>query len=221
MNKTILPSLLSFSIEHWKSCINISKINGINEFHFDVMEYDYVKNTSFNANEFQYFLSIDNNIFANVHLMVVNPWKWIDKFSSERTTCIYFHYEVLDSIEDCIKLINYIKSKKISAGIVINPNNKFDEYKLLLFHIDSVLVMGVNPGFGGQAFIMKTLDNLKEIYNFKIDNNLKYVIEFDGGLNQETTELVFPYTQKFVMGNYYYKNIDNIKNLLQWFKSLN
>ncbi len=220
MNKEILPSLLSFKINEWKKCIDVSLRNNINEFHFDVMEYEYVNNTSFNSDEFNYFLSLNNNIFANIHLMVIDPYKWIDRFCHSQTRCIYFHYEVYKDINISMNLINYIKSKNIQAGIVINPDNKFDEYKSLLFCIDSILVMGVKPGFGGQKLILSTIDNLKMIYEFKLTNNLNYSIEFDGGLNDETIKLVYPYASKFVIGNYYYKNIDNIQNFKKWFDSL-
>lgn len=220
MKKNILPSLLSFKVEEWKDCINISKQFGINEFHFDVMEYEYVKNTSFNQDEFKYFLSLDKNIYANVHLMVLKPREWIDKFISNQTTCIYFHYEVMSNINDSIELIKYIKSKNIDAGIVINPNNNILEYQELLPYIDSILVMGVYPGFGGQAFIDSTILNLKDIFNFRKKKNLMFSIEFDGGLNFDTTEKIYEWTDKFVMGSFYYKNINDVDKLIKWFKKL-
>lgn len=220
MKKNILPSLLSFKLDEWKKCINISKQFGITEFHFDVMEYEYVKNTSFNQDEFKYFLTLGQDIYLNVHLMVLNPREWIDKFLSNQTTCIYFHYEVMESISDSINLIKYIQSKNIDAGIVINPNNYILEYKELLPYINSILVMGVYPGFGGQEFIDSTILNLKDVFKFRKDNNLMFSIEFDGGLNFETTKKIYQWTDKFVMGSFYYKNINNVNKLLDWFKKL-
>lgn len=220
MLKSILPSLLSFKSEEWIKCIDISCKFGINEFHFDVMEYEYVKNTSFDLGDFQYFLTIRNDISANVHLMVIDPWKWIDNFISVQTDTIFFHYEVMKSNLDTIDLIKYIKSKNIKAGIVINPNNNFDEYFELLHYIDAILIMGVYPGFGGQPFIYDTINNLEKVYNYKIIHNLKYYIEFDGGLNKENIEKIYKYTDKFVVGNYYYKNLDKIKEFVDWFKKL-
>lgn len=220
MTKNILPSLLSFSVDEWKDCINQSLNYGICEFHFDVMEYEYVKNTSFDSNEFQYFLSLNKNIFANVHLMVLEPKKWIKKFISSQTKIIFFHYDVMKNKNEAIDLIHYIQSLNIKAGIVINPNCIIDDYSELLHYIDAVLVMGVYPGFGGQLFIPTTKNNLIDIFNYRKNNDLSFYIEFDGGLNKESTEEIYFYTDKFVMGSYFKKNLHQIKSFYKWFNSL-
>ena len=135
----------------------------------------------------------------DVHLMTLDVLNWIEKLNNLNISYITFHSEIKENKK---KIIEYIKSKsyenlqitsksqKIKVGMAINPETKVSSIKQYLKDLDLVLVLGVNPGKGGQEFILNTIDKIEELKNLKKEFGYKYKIEVDGGINDENAKLV-------------------------------
>ena len=150
----------------------------------------------------------------DVHLMTDRLIKYIKKFALLNCEYITFHIEIEKDIE---KYINMIHSYGIKCGLAINPDTNIEMLKPYLSMIDMVLVMSVQPGFGGQAFIPKTVDKLKELKKYLVENNLKVIVNIDGGINNETIKEVKDYVDMVVSGSYitnsndFQEKIDSLK----------
>ena len=123
----------------------------------------------------------------DVHLMTLDVLNWIEKLNNLNIRYITFHSEISENKK---KIIEYIKSQKIKVGMAINPETKVSSIKQYLKDLDLVLVLGVNPGKGGQEFILNTIDKIEELKNLKKEFGYKYKIEVDGGINDENAKLV-------------------------------
>ena len=123
----------------------------------------------------------------DVHLMTLDVLNWIEKLNNLNIRYITFHSEINENKK---KIIEYIKSQKIKVGMAINPETKVSSIKPYLKDLDLVLVLGVNPGKGGQEFILNTVDKIEELKNLKKELGYKYKIEVDGGINDENAKLV-------------------------------
>jgi len=149
----------------------------------------------------------------DVHLMTNKLKKYIKKFALLNCEYITFHIEVEKNIE---KYIDLIHSYGIKCGLAINPNTDIEKLKPYLSMVDMILVMSVEPGYGGQAFIPKTVDKLKELKKYLVDNELNMVISIDGGINEETVKGVKEHVNMIVSGSY----ITNSKNFQEKIDSL-
>ena len=160
---------------------NIKKLDNsnIDYLHLDIMDNIFVPNITWSVEEIESLLD-DTKSKKDVHLMVKDVIKYIDDYSKLNPEFITFHFEAVDNVID---VINYIKNKNIKVGLSIKPNTKVEEITDYLPLIDLVLVMSVEPGFGGQAFIPDSLNKIEELYNIRKNNNYNYLIEVDGGIN--------------------------------------
>lgn len=181
----IAPSLLSANF----TCLNdeIKKIETAQWIHYDVMDGHFVPNISFGYSILNDISKI-TDMYLDVHLMISEPAKYVDKFIASKASLIVFHYEavVKDEIRD---LINYIKSQNVNVGIAIKPGTSIDVLLPFLSKIDLVLVMSVEPGFGGQKFNSAALDKISNLAKLKKEYNYHYLIEVDGGINETTAKL--------------------------------
>ena len=118
--------------------------------------------------------------------MVDNPWLFQKVFIEAGADMITFHYEAVKDNEDCFNLINEIKNKDKKVGISIKPKTDINVLMPFLKSIDLVLIMSVEPGFGGQSFIEESLDKIKKLKEIIVSNNYDTLIEVDGGINDET-----------------------------------
>jgi len=151
--------------------------------HVDVMDGKFVPNTT------EDFINHLKNTkkTLDVHLMVENPIDYILKYKDLKPEFITIHSEINYNILD---LIDLIKSYNIKAGISIKPNTKIEDIESILKYIDNVLIMSVEPGFGGQKFMDEVLFKIEELNKLRIENNYKYVISIDGGINDTNIEKV-------------------------------
>lgn len=154
--------------------------------HVDVMDGKFVPNETLKFNELYLIFNRLNKPF-DVHLMVDDVYSYIDEYTKINPEYITFHLEVKQKIDN---LIEYIKNKNIKVGISIKPNTSINELIPYLDKIDLVLVMSVEPGKGGQAFIKNSTDKINELNKIRKNNNYNYVIEVDGGINIDTIDLV-------------------------------
>lgn len=181
----IAPSLLSANF----ACLNdeIKKIETAQWIHYDVMDGHFVPNISFGYSILNDISKI-TDMYLDVHLMISEPAKYVDKFITSKASLIVFHYEAVakDEISD---LISYIKSQNADVGIAIKPGTSIDVLIPFLSKIDLVLVMSVEPGFGGQKFNSTALDKISKLAKLKKEYNYHYLIEVDGGINETTAKL--------------------------------
>ena len=157
----------------------------IDYMHLDVMDGIFVENKTFTCEEF-YNITRFSTKPKDVHLMVSDVKKNIDEFSKLNPEFITFHYEAVSEVSS---VINYIHEKGIKVGISIKPSTEVSEIIDYLNYIDLVLVMSVEPGKGGQAFIEDSVKKIEQLYVLREKNNYNYLIEVDGGINNETIKL--------------------------------
>ncbi len=148
-------------------------------FHLDIMDGLFVENNSIEKMD---ELLKYNNKPLDIHLMVNNPIKYIDKYSFYKPSFITIHAE-LDNVS---KIIKYIKSRNINVGVAIKPSTNLDAINSYIDELDLILVMSVEPGKGGQDFISNSKNKIDELFKLRKQNNYKYLIEVDGGINDKT-----------------------------------
>ena len=185
MKKIISPSIFggSFSnMERTISDLNKSKAEYI---HFDVMDGDFVPNLTFGPKFISDLRSKSKKIF-DVHLMINRVNKYLDDYIKAGSNIITFHYEINENLNE---IINKIKLNKVKAGIAIKPKTPWQDIKKYLHLFDQVIVMTVEPGFGGQSFLYDQIKKIESISHYIKENNLDVDIEIDGGINYETGKL--------------------------------
>ena len=182
MSIKISPSILGGSFSNIEKIIldlNQSKAEYI---HFDVMDGDFVPNLTFGPKFISNVRKFSNKVF-DVHLMINRVEKFLDDYIRAGSDIITFHIEINEDIENIIKKI---KAKGIKCGLAIKPKTSWSEIQPYLQHIDQVIIMTVEPGFGGQEFMNDQVDKIKNISNYIKLNKLRVGIEIDGGINFET-----------------------------------
>ncbi len=180
-----------------------TKINPNNYIHFDVMDGVFVKHKN---DDFKYIEEVAKltKLFKDIHFMTKDPIKHIDKCKKMGMDQITIHYEAM-SKGDLINTIKKIKDNNIKVGLSIKPNTPVSLIKKYLFLLDSVLIMSVEPGKGGQEFIESSLDKIKELSNLQKDNH--YLIAVDGGINDKNIKKVKDAgADVAVIGSYFLKN---------------
>ena len=175
---------------------SIIKLNNTNTdyIHIDVMDNIFVPNYQLPIKEVNELISFTQKKF-DIHLMVENPLPYIKELNSQNIDSITFHIEINKDINELIKII---KEKNIKVGLAIKPNTEINTLDNYLDKVDKILVMSVEPGFGGQKFIENTPSRIKEIKN----KNNSILIEVDGGINNETIKDIKDIADIAVVGSY-------------------
>ena len=150
--------------------------------HFDVMDGDFVPNLTFGPQFISNVREYSKKIF-DVHLMINRVGKFIDEYLKAGSDIITFHLEIDDDIKS---LISKIKSNNVKCGIAIKPATPWEELKPYLKNIDQIIIMTVEPGFGGQKFMEDQLLKINQLKNYISNNRLNIDLEVDGGVNYET-----------------------------------
>lgn len=160
-----------------------------NYFHIDVMDGKFVEqNTTDIMQEYTNNIKQISNIPLDVHLMVQDVRQYMDAYIPFEPNIITFHLEACQTKENVLELIQYLKENNIKVGISIKPNTKVEELYEYLPFIHLVLIMTVEPGYGGQKLIPETIDKVKKLKTYIDENNLGVDIEVDGGINLENKE---------------------------------
>ena len=212
----LAPSILSADFGHLAEDVKKIEEGGADYIHVDVMDGHFVPNISFGAPVMK-CLNGKTGLPYDVHLMIENPDMYIDDFVTPQTEYITVHQEA------CVHLhrtIQNIKSKGVKAGVSINPATPVSTLECILPDVDLVLIMSVNPGFGGQKFIPGALAKVRELAEIKRAKNLDCVIEIDGGITLDNiSEVMEAGVEMAVAGSAVFK-ADNVVQRVKNFKKL-
>lgn len=217
MTVKIAPSILSADIMNLERDVKVAEQAGADVFHIDIMDGHFVPNMSFSPSVVEGMRRVTDKPL-DVHLMIDNPDAYIKPIVDAGADTILVHAE---STQHIYRSIDLIKSLGVKAGVVVNPGTPLETVKELFPVIDQILVMTVNPGFGGQKFIpgmTKKIQRLDQLRQTAADDD--FLIEVDGGINNETiAQCAHAGADIFVAGSYLYGH-DDIKDRVDNLKSL-
>ena len=182
----LAPSILSCDFSKLQENLDETKGTPLKMLHIDVMDGIFVPNISFG---FKVIKDIrdKNDYFFDTHLMIEDPIRYIDRFVEAGADRITIHYE---ASKDPLKVIKEIKKAGVEAGITLKPKTPSEKILPLLDEVDAVLVMSVEPGFGGQSFIEESLDKVRTFRSYIDKNKLACKIEIDGGIKTTNVKKV-------------------------------
>ena len=181
----IAPSILSADFS--KLGEEVLKLHdaGADFIHIDVMDGEFVPNITFGMPVIKAIRNKTDKVF-DVHLMINNPQRYIDEFIEAGADIITIHYEAERHLD---RAIQYIKSKGVKAAVALNPATPTMVLKDIIANLDMVLIMSVNPGFGGQKFISYSLDKIREVKEMAVKaNNADVLIQVDGGVDKNNVK---------------------------------
>lgn len=210
----LAPSILSANFARLEDEIKMVETDGVQYIHVDVMDGHFVPNITIGAPVVKSIKKIAKFPF-DVHLMISEPEKYINDFIKAGSDIITIHIEATKNAE---KILKDIRTNGAKAGISIKPNTSLDTISKLYDKVDLVLVMTVEPGFGGQKLMLHALEKVKELKKIKENNKYHFIIEVDGGVNEENIkECVDAGAELLVAGNAIFATPDPrqaIKNLI-------
>ena len=205
MTRLVAPSILSADFNNLGKDIELINRSEADYIHFDVMDGVFVPNISFGIPVIQQVNKIAEKPL-DVHLMIVNPDNFVEAFVKAGASIITVHYEACTHLH---RTIQHIKSFGIRASVCLNPHTPVAVLEDIIHDLDMVLLMSVNPGFGGQEFIENTYKKVRQLRKMIDDINSDCLIEVDGGINYETGKKLFEVgANVLVAGSFVFKSDD-------------
>ena len=187
MNRLISPSILSADFNNLGKDILMLNQSEADWIHFDVMDGVFVPNISFGLPVIQHVKKIATKPL-DVHLMIINPDPFIKPFKDSGADILTVHYEVCNHLQ---RTLGAIRQEGMKAGVCLNPATPVHVLEDIINDVDMVLLMSVNPGFGGQKFIQNTIQKVIRLRRLIEEKQANVLIEIDGGVNLETGKLLF------------------------------
>lgn len=204
----IAPSILTTDFTRLGETIEMLNRSDADWIHLDIMDGRFVPNISFGFPVIQSIHKISRKPL-DVHLMIVEPDKYLEAFKEAGANLLTVHAEACPHLH---RTIDAIKQLGMQAGVVLNPHSSLCLIENILNDVDLVLLMSVNPGFGGQRFIPKTIDKIKQLKEMLIKANSRSLIEVDGGVTFENAPLLREAgADVLVAGNTVFAQLDPIK----------
>lgn len=204
-NNKIAPSILAADYANFASELKRIEETSAEYVHIDIMDGQFVPNISFGADVVASMRKHSKLVF-DCHLMVVNPERYVDAFAQAGTDIMTIHAESTLHIHGALQKI---KAAGMKAGIVINPGTPISAIEPVLSLVDQVLIMTVNPGFGGQAFIPEMLEKVQKVAKIRDEKGYDFDIEVDGGVDNKTIKACYQAgANVFVAGSYLFKASD-------------
>jgi ribulose-phosphate 3-epimerase len=215
----IAPSILSADFSRLGAQIREAVKAGCHWVHLDVMDNHFVPNLTFGAPVVKALRKVSKKAYFDAHLMTDAPWTLIEPFADAGVQNLTVHEEACgDRLRD---VVNEIHSAGMKAGVSIKPNTPLDAIHDLLPEVELVLVMTVEPGFGGQALIPTCLNKIREAQRLRKKHGYKYLIQADGGINESTAGLVVAAgAEVLVAGSAVYNSKPVAENVLALMNSL-
>jgi len=219
--RKLVPSLLSADLWCLKDQLDVLKQYQVDTLHVDVMDGNFVPNISM-GDPLVESLRKHSDFSIDVHLMIANPERFIETFREAGADLLTVHVEATYHIH---RLIQQIRNVGCKAGVSLNPGTPLERIKPILHMVDLVLVMSVNPGFGGQDFLPETLSKVKMLHQWKLEReDYKYIVEVDGGINRSNVEQVLAAGAEWIVsGSGVFKgdlktNLDQLNEILLKYK---
>ncbi|MCO4604495.1 ribulose-5-phosphate 3-epimerase [Streptococcus infantarius subsp. infantarius] len=204
-NNKIAPSILAADYANFASELKRIEETSAEYVHIDIMDGQFVPNISFGADVVASMRKHSKLVF-DCHLMVVNPERFVDAFAQAGADIMTIHAESTLHIHGALQKI---KKAGMKAGVVINPGTPVSAIEPVLSLVDQVLIMTVNPGFGGQAFIPEMLEKVQKVAKIRDEKGYDFDIEVDGGVDNKTIKACYQAgANVFVAGSYLFKASD-------------
>jgi len=212
----LAPSILASDFTNLSQQIRLVEMGRADWIHCDIMDGNFVPNISFGPIIVEAVKRI-TKLPVDVHLMIKNPDNYIENFITAGASIVSIHYEEDVHLN---RTLSRIKELGAKAGVVINPSTPVNSLKDISEYADLVLIMSVNPGFGGQSFIKNSLGKIKEAVKLRGDMNANFIIEVDGGIDlKNVSNILSAGCDAFVIGSSIFKSEDITTTTLE-FKNL-
>lgn len=210
----ISPSVLSANFMHLEKDIKDIQSSKATWLHYDVMDGHFVPNISFGYSILSN-IKKETTLTIDTHLMISDPLSYLDAFIKAGSDYVTFHYECYENKSKIKETIDAIHKKGCKAGLSIKPNTPVEVLLPYLKDLDLVLIMSVEPGFGGQSFMPSCLEKIAFLKNYKTEHQLSYLIEVDGGINDETAKCVHDVGCEVVVAGSYIFNKEDRKQAVE------
>lgn len=202
----LAPSILAADFSKLGEQLRTCAETGINWFHCDIMDGHFVPNISYGPGIVQTVRSVLPAAFLDVHLMIENPDQYIEDFADAGADLISVHYETCPHLH---RTLQNIQQQGCMTGVVVNPGTSLELLKPVLADVDLVLIMSVNPGFGGQTFIKSSYLKIEQLIAMRNENGCDFLIEIDGGVGLKNIgKLVQAGVDVLVAGSSVFKSDD-------------
>lgn len=207
MERIVAPSILSLDYSDMSAQLEILNNSKAKWLHFDVMDGHFVPNITFGPDILKGFRKA-SSLFLDVHLMISDPETYAPIFAKAGADNITFHVECFNNnVEKCSAFLDTLHSLGVKAGFTLKPATPIEQFEPLLDKTDMVLIMSVNPGFGGQSFMEDQLEKVRWLDAKRKEKHLSYRIEIDGGINGTTyKQAIEAGVDTLVAGSYVFKD---------------